>query len=349
MNTGSGHHRKAKEPRGNGTRKALTATAVAGVMSAGAMIMSAESAAAAPSSTWDKVAQCESGGNWSINTGNGYYGGLQFTPGTWASAGGTAYASRADLATRAQQIAVAERVLATQGPGAWPVCSLKAGLTRGAAAPSVRSEVKAAPRVVPKAVNSVASRAVAYALAQVGAPYVYGGTGPYSFDCSGLTQAAWRAAGVSIPRTSESQWHGLTHVPVSEALPGDIVVYYGGASHVALYIGGGRIVEAPRPGLAVRTAAMNTQPVLGVVRPTGGGSVPDTVRELAVPATVPEQGAAKPAAGGVHTVVSGEYLSKIAQEHGTNGGWQAIYALNLGVVGKNPDLIYPGQRLILPK
>jgi hypothetical protein len=71
---------------------------------------------------WDAVALCESGGNWSINTGNGFYGGLQFTPSTWAAFGGTAYAPRADLAARSQQIAVAEKVLATQGPGAWPTC-----------------------------------------------------------------------------------------------------------------------------------------------------------------------------------------------------------------------------------
>jgi transglycosylase-like protein len=71
---------------------------------------------------WAAVAQCESGGNWSINTGNGYYGGLQFGQSTWAAYGGTAYAPRADLATQGQQIAVAEKVLAGQGPGAWPVC-----------------------------------------------------------------------------------------------------------------------------------------------------------------------------------------------------------------------------------
>ncbi len=68
------------------------------------------------------VAQCESGGNWSINTGNGFYGGLQFTNSTWAAYGGTAYASRADLASKSQQIATAEKVLAGQGKGAWPVC-----------------------------------------------------------------------------------------------------------------------------------------------------------------------------------------------------------------------------------
>jgi multidrug efflux pump subunit AcrA (membrane-fusion protein) len=73
---------------------------------------------------WDAVAMCESGGNWSINTGNGYYGGLQFSSSTWLGFGGGAYAPRADLATKAQQIAIAEEVLAVQGPGAWPTCGL---------------------------------------------------------------------------------------------------------------------------------------------------------------------------------------------------------------------------------
>jgi hypothetical protein len=74
------------------------------------------------SPNWDAIAACESGGNWRINTGNGYQGGLQFAPGTWLSHGGAEYAPSAHLATREEQIAVAERVLATQGIGAWPVC-----------------------------------------------------------------------------------------------------------------------------------------------------------------------------------------------------------------------------------
>jgi hypothetical protein len=76
----------------------------------------------APAHDWTGVARCESGGNWSINTGNGYYGGLQFSPSTWAEFGGLGFAPRADLATKAQQIAVAEKVLVVQGPGAWPTC-----------------------------------------------------------------------------------------------------------------------------------------------------------------------------------------------------------------------------------
>jgi hypothetical protein len=77
---------------------------------------------------WDRLALCESGGNWHINTGNGFYGGLQFLPATWQGFGGGAFAPRADLATREQQIIVAERVLRVQGWGAWPACSRKLGL-----------------------------------------------------------------------------------------------------------------------------------------------------------------------------------------------------------------------------
>jgi resuscitation-promoting factor RpfA len=77
---------------------------------------------------WDHLAQCESGGNWSTNTGNGYYGGLQFSSGTWQAYGGGAYAGTADHATRSQQIAIAEKVLRAQGWKAWPTCSRKVGV-----------------------------------------------------------------------------------------------------------------------------------------------------------------------------------------------------------------------------
>ncbi|MDA3625623.1 transglycosylase family protein [Saccharopolyspora oryzae] len=116
-------------------RKSATGRNLARVALAGAVVATpfalAAPANAASTSTWDAVAQCESGGNWSINTGNGYYGGLQFNASTWAAYGGTSYASNASQASKAQQIAVAERVLQAQGPGAWPVCSKKAGLTKG--------------------------------------------------------------------------------------------------------------------------------------------------------------------------------------------------------------------------
>ncbi|MFB7474350.1 transglycosylase family protein [Kitasatospora sp. NPDC056184] len=134
----------------NRVRMAVVAgAAVAALPVAG--LVTATSASAASVSTWDAVAQCESGGNWAINTGNGFYGGLQFTSSTWAAFGGTAYAPQANLATKAQQIAVAEKVLASQGPGAWPVCSVKAGLTKGGAAAAVDTSAPAAPAAKPAA------------------------------------------------------------------------------------------------------------------------------------------------------------------------------------------------------
>ncbi len=118
----------AKHARHSTARRTLTRFAVAGAAVAAPLAV-AVPANAASESTWDAVAQCESGGNWHINTGNGFSGGLQFTKSTWSSFGGTEYAPIAAKATRAQQIAVAERVLQAQGPEAWPVCSEEAGLT----------------------------------------------------------------------------------------------------------------------------------------------------------------------------------------------------------------------------
>ncbi|MEU6670146.1 transglycosylase family protein [Streptomyces sp. NPDC046727] len=132
--SGKGKHRRPS--------KAVRAVALAGVTGAAvaAPLMAAGNASAATASEWDKVAQCESGGNWSINTGNGYYGGLQFSASTWAAYGGTAYAPQANQASKAQQIAVAEKVLAAQGKGAWPVCGTGLSSTPyGGSAPSTPS------------------------------------------------------------------------------------------------------------------------------------------------------------------------------------------------------------------
>ncbi|MYX30208.1 peptidoglycan DD-metalloendopeptidase family protein [Streptomyces sp. SID8381] len=131
-----GRHRRYQPNRIN--RASLTVTAGGAGMAI--PLIGAGVAHAADASTWNKVAACESSGNWSINTGNGFYGGLQFTRSTWAAYGGTRYAPRADLATRDQQIAVAEKVLDGQGPGAWPVCSVRAGLTRGGGDPGVHPD-----------------------------------------------------------------------------------------------------------------------------------------------------------------------------------------------------------------
>ncbi|MEV7612133.1 transglycosylase family protein [Streptomyces sp. NPDC089799] len=126
-----GRHRRYQPSNINRASLAVTA----GGAGLALPFVGAGTAHAASADTWNKVASCESTGNWHINTGNGYYGGLQFSQSTWRAFGGTAYAQRADLATKEQQIAVAEKVLRGQGPQAWPVCSKKAGLTRAGQAP----------------------------------------------------------------------------------------------------------------------------------------------------------------------------------------------------------------------
>ncbi|MEU6158671.1 transglycosylase family protein [Streptomyces sp. NPDC047130] len=128
-----GRHRRYQPNRLN--RASLTVTASgAGIA---LPLVGTGTAEAAEASTWDRVAACEASGDWDVNTGNGYYGGLQFSQATWEGFGGRVYAPRADQATREEQIVVAEKVLDVQGPGAWPVCSGRAGLTRGGPAPDL--------------------------------------------------------------------------------------------------------------------------------------------------------------------------------------------------------------------
>jgi len=121
--------------RGRLVRRVVAPLVTSAALVAGPALV-ASPADAASGRTWDRLAQCESSGNWQINTGNGYYGGLQFYQPTWRGYGGLQYAPRADLATRAEQIAVAERVLDGQGWGAWPACSARLGLGRSDAAGS---------------------------------------------------------------------------------------------------------------------------------------------------------------------------------------------------------------------
>jgi cell wall-associated NlpC family hydrolase len=406
MLSNNGRHRATSSR--TRTQRIIASAGLAGVGLA-VPLMSATTASAATVSTWDKVANCESTNNWSIDTGNGFYGGLQFTPSTWAAYGGTQYASSANLATKDQQIAVAEKVLASQGPGAWPVCGPQAGLTAGGApaqvntssssssvahtstpapvshtssAPTTRSsggstasrsvrtsagtytvvagdwlstiaekehvsggwqhlyalnhaELTQGPDVIypgqtlklgstvtssssddssfarkveaaaaaesartsgssshassgsasssdssfsqkveaaaeghaaaqgtsvsgSSAASGSMAAAISFAEAQVGDAYVYGGSGPNVWDCSGLAQATLAKAGISAPRTSEEQAAASTRVSLSSLQPGDLLFWSSdgtdaGAYHVAIYTGNGAYVEAANPSAGVKT------------------------------------------------------------------------------------------------
>ncbi|GAB3708853.1 DUF3235 domain-containing protein [Corynebacterium nasicanis] len=135
------------------TRKTVSTAAKLAATTAAfgtAAALLAPAASAAPDSDWDRLAACEAGGNWHINTGNGYHGGLQFSPSTWRAYGGGEFAPYAYQATREQQIAVAERTLAGQGWGAWPACSARLGLN---SAPTPRSVAAQAPAQVQQVVQ----------------------------------------------------------------------------------------------------------------------------------------------------------------------------------------------------
>ncbi|MET9553326.1 C40 family peptidase [Streptomyces sp. NPDC006645] len=129
-----------------------------------------------------------------------------------------------------------------------------------------RAESRGAATAV-AAPSSRAAAAIAYARGALGKPYVWGATGPNGFDCSGLTQAAWRAAGVSLPRTTYTQINAGKRISRAQLAPGDLVFFFSGISHVGLYVGGGQMIHAPRPGADVRMAPIDQMPFAGATRP----------------------------------------------------------------------------------
>jgi LysM repeat protein len=209
-------------------RRLLAGIVLAGA-TGGALLLGTATPAAASSVNWDAIAQCESGGNWHINTGNGYYGGLQFNQSTWAGNGGKTYAPRADLASRAQQIAVAEHLYARRGLGPWPVCGKKGGSTA---------------KAKPKADSGTAKKNNGTAKKNNGTTKKNNGT------------TKKKSSGTTAP---------------------------------------------------------------------------------SAPAT--------PSSTGNYTVRPGDTLSGIAVLHHVQGGWKALYERNVAVVGADPNLILPGQRL----
>ena len=162
------------------------------------------------------------------------------------------------------EAAVAARTAPTSGTTAGTGADAAgATATGGTTARADRSSGDRAPVAAPA---GRASAAISFARAQLGKPYVWGATGPSGYDCSGLTQAAWRAAGVSLPRTTYTQINAGRRVSRSELAPGDLVFFYSGISHVGLYIGGGQMIHAPRPGAPVRIAPIDEMPFAGATR-----------------------------------------------------------------------------------
>ncbi|MEV6114749.1 C40 family peptidase [Streptomyces sp. NPDC052109] len=162
------------------------------------------------------------------------------------------------------KLAGVERMLATLTPA--QLAAVAALEQRGVAAAQQKlTTAGALPADRPASPES--ARAVRYALDQLGKPYAWGAAGPDSYDCSGLTARAWGQAGTPIPRTSQEQWRHLRRIPLGELRPGDLVVYFPDATHVAMYVGNGHVVQAPRPGQKVEVSPLASYPLLGAVRP----------------------------------------------------------------------------------
>lgn len=170
-----GKHRHPSKAARVATLAGVTGVAIA------APLMAAGSASAATASEWDAVARCESGGNWSINTGNGYYGGLQFSPSTWAAYGGTAYAASADQASKSEQIAIGEKVLAAQGKGAWPTCGtgLSSAAYTGGSSSSSQSTTPSTTRTTEQPASRSAERPAAKTVTTPTGKKVKKGDGEY--------------------------------------------------------------------------------------------------------------------------------------------------------------------------
>ncbi|WP_323184994.1 transglycosylase family protein [Kitasatospora purpeofusca] len=312
---GTGRHRRRTQ-----TEKAIAVAGVAGVGLA-MPILTATGASAAPASTWDAVAQCESGGNWGINTGNGFYGGLQFTSSTWKAFGGTSYAPQANQASKAAQITVAEKVLASQGPGAWPVCSKKAGLSKGGAPAAVDTSTDAAP-AAPKP-QAQSQQQAPQAQIEQQAPK------------AAPKHAAPKSQAPQAPQTQQyAPKHAAQPAPQVQQQTQSQAPSFSGRSgwdadaKVFWYQNNGAWYWTSHQGVYQQYAGQGTAPA------------PQQQTQQA-----PQVQQAQ--AGQGYTVRDGDTLAGIATAKGVQGGWQALYDGNRGTVGGDPDLIVPGQVLAL--
>lgn len=329
MRSGNGRHRRP--------RQAPALVVAAGVAGSAIAIplLGASGASAAEATTWDRVADCESGGMWSADLGNGYYGGLQFSPETWQKFGGTAYAPRADLASRSQQIQVAEKVLAEQGPQAWPSCALISGLTEGDDAAS-GDGVSAGTDAEPKADTSGTAPETSGST-EPAAPKSEAPAGDADEDGAESPKAAEPAEPAEPATPPPSEASKGSGAPGSSEEPGGAAESPARpAAQEGAPKGKHRGEEAPESTDAV-TGETGIERESGRHASRGDGSTRDPA----------DTKGADGLEDGSYTVRDGDSLSAIADAHDLRGGWTALYAANEKTVGSDPDLILPGQSLDL--
>ncbi|MFH7600169.1 transglycosylase family protein [Streptomyces racemochromogenes] len=357
MLPGNGRHRRPRQVPAIVVTAGVTGSALA------LPLLAATGASAADTTTWDKVADCESGGTWSANSGSGAYGGLQFTLDQWKSAGGLEYAERPDLASRSQQIAVAERVLESQGPEAWPLCSASAGLSKNGPKPDVETGTSKTPG--PVGATPVRPDFSVPATGKGGASTDFGAPTPApGAPAAGVLPDFPLGASSGLPVMPEPDYSVPTAPATGPTAPTTNPANPGNQNNQDNSHGQGNQGNSNNQGNPANPATPGTP--TAPVDPTAPATPGATPSPSATPATGASDGNGKhrgpaaievPAAPGsasaaaepTYTVKPGDSLTAIADANGLKGGWSALYKANEQVIGTDADLIKPGQNLDLTK
>ncbi|WP_308190587.1 transglycosylase family protein [Streptomyces sp. HPF1205] len=369
LTSGNGRHRRPRQAPAAVVTVAATGAGIA------LPLLGAAGAHAADNSTWDKVAACETGGLWSANTGNGFFGGLAITQDTWDEYGGDVYATRPDLASRSQQIAVAQKILADIGPDAWPGCEKKTGLFKDTAPPSVdpgdtatpspapSTPVPPAPTYTPPAVPGAPT--VTVPGAEHTAPPA---TTPVSPTApTGSTPTATPSSPSATPPATGSAAPGGPTAPAgdtpgSPAATGTAGSPGGTAAPGTSDTSGTPTTQDPTDPSATPSTGRHAKPYSPTIEQLAAADQATRTHIYSVAAVddsagVPGSGANANNGGEAdtssssgtdsYTVDHGDSLSGIAATHHVEGGWRHLYDANHGAIGDDPNLIKPGQILNL--
>ncbi|MFG2370770.1 transglycosylase family protein [Streptomyces sp. NPDC048504] len=318
MLSGNGRHRRPRQAPALLVAAGVTGSAIA------IPLLGAASANAADGTTWDKVANCESGGSWSMNDGNGYYGGLQMTQDEWEKYGGLAYAPSADLASRSQQIAVAEKVLDDKGTSAWTTCALLSGLTTTSGSTDVDTGLASdSPSAGPTDSSGSDSADSSDSSASSGLSDS-GATDSTSSDASG-DSGSDSSASPSPTATDNSAKSDKSTTPSAGNDSVAASPKIDESDNSAQAVGKWSLVDTGALGDSDEQGEQQTsQQSVGKHR---GASAEESVS----PQT--------------YTVRAGDSLASIADSLGYDGGWRALYAENKKVIGADPTQIAAGQTL----
>ncbi|MFG2882472.1 transglycosylase family protein [Streptomyces sp. NPDC048297] len=352
MLPGNGRHRRPRQAPALIVAAGVTGSAIA------IPLLGAVSAHAADGTTWDKVAECESGGSWSADNGNGYYGGLQISHEDWVKYGGTQYADNADRASRSQQIAVAERILADQGTTPWATCALLSGMTADSASADVDTGVGGS--------DSQGSGK---------------GNSGHSSDSQSDDSGSGKKSGSpdSTDSSNSSDKSGSSSSSDSSDLSDSSDPSVGASATPSPGVGQGSGFGDAREGAGAAESDMSASPGTGASQEGEGSAASDPT--LGDPGNSWQTGSSWSLVdtgaldgGGRHrggtadesvtngqsghasgrhasrdaddyTVREGDTLSSIADSLDVDGGWHALYAQNKKAVGADPDDIAPGQTL----